>query len=41
MTLEAVKPQLLAFLNQKMQSTQVEKLIKDVREKAAVEIKLP
>jgi parvulin-like peptidyl-prolyl isomerase len=41
MTLEAVKPQLLAFLNQKMQSTQVEKLIKEVREKAAVEIKLP
>jgi peptidyl-prolyl cis-trans isomerase C len=41
MTLEAVKPQLLAFLNQKMQSTQVEQLIKDVREKAAVEIKLP
>ena len=41
MTLETVKPQLLAFLNQKMQSTQVEKLIKDVRDKAAVEIKLP
>ena len=41
LTLESVKPQLLAFLNQKMQSTQVEKLIKDVREKAAVEIKLP
>jgi peptidyl-prolyl cis-trans isomerase C len=41
MTLESVKAQLLAFLNQKMQSTQVEKLIKDVREKAAVEIKLP
>jgi peptidyl-prolyl cis-trans isomerase C len=41
MTLESVKPQLLAFLNQKMQSTQVEKLIKEVREKAAVEIKLP
>ena len=41
MTLETVKPQLLAFLNQKMQSTQVEKLIKDVREKAAVDIKLP
>lgn len=41
MTLEAVKPQLLSFLNQKMQSTQVENLIKDVRDKAAVEIKLP
>lgn len=41
MTLESVKPQLLTFLNQKMQSTQVEKLIKEVREKAAVEIKLP
>lgn len=41
MTLESVKTQLLTFLNQKMQNTQVEKLIKDVREKAAVEIKLP
>jgi peptidyl-prolyl cis-trans isomerase C len=41
MTLESVKSQLLAFLNQKMQSTQVENLIKEVREKAAVEIKLP
>jgi peptidyl-prolyl cis-trans isomerase C len=41
MTLESVKSQLLTFLNQKMQSTQVENLIKEVREKAAVEIKLP
>jgi peptidyl-prolyl cis-trans isomerase C len=41
LTLESVKPQLMAFLNQKLQSTQVEKLIKDVREKAEVEIKLP
>lgn len=41
MTLESVKPQLLSFLNQKLQSTQVENLIKEVREKAAVEIKLP
>ena len=41
MTLESVKPRLLAFLTQRMRDTQVEKLIKELREKAEVKINLP
>ncbi len=41
MTLESVKPRLLAFLTQRMRDTQVEKVIKELREKAEVKINLP
>jgi parvulin-like peptidyl-prolyl isomerase len=41
MTLESVKPRLLAFLTQKTRDSQVEKLIKDLRDKADVKINLP
>lgn len=41
MTLDSVKPRLLAFLTQRMRDTQVEKVIKDLREKAEVKINLP
>lgn len=41
MTLESVKPRLLAFLNQRMRDSQVEKVIKELREKADVKVNLP
>jgi len=41
MTLESVKPRLLAFLTQRMRDTQIEKVIKELREKAEVKINLP
>jgi parvulin-like peptidyl-prolyl isomerase len=41
MTLESVKPRLLAFLTQRLRDTQVEKVIKELREKAEVKINLP
>jgi peptidyl-prolyl cis-trans isomerase C len=41
MTLDSVKPRLLAFLTQRMRDTQVEKVIKELREKAEVKINLP
>lgn len=40
-TLESVKPQLLAFLNRQKHNEQVQGLLKDLREKSKVEIKLP
>jgi len=41
MTLESVKPRLLAFLSQRMRDSQVEKVIKELREKSEVKINLP
>jgi peptidyl-prolyl cis-trans isomerase C len=41
MSLESVKPRLLAFLTQRLRDTQVEKVIKELREKAEVKINLP
>lgn len=41
MTLESVKPRLLAFLTQRLRDSQVEKVIKELREKAEVKINLP
>ena len=41
MTLESVKPRLLAFLSQRMRDSQVEKVIKELREKSDVKINLP
>ncbi|MEI6714421.1 MAG: peptidylprolyl isomerase [Verrucomicrobiota bacterium] len=41
MTLESVKPQLMAFLNRRMHDEQMQTLLKDLREKAQVEVKLP
>ena len=41
MTLDSVKPQLLAFLSRKMHDEQVQTLLKDLREKSKVEVKLP
>lgn len=41
MTLDAVKPQLMTFLNRQKHQEQVQNLLKDLREKAQVEIKLP
>lgn len=41
MTLETVKPQLMTFLNRQKHQEQVQNLLKDLREKAQVEIKLP
>jgi peptidyl-prolyl cis-trans isomerase C len=40
-SLEKVKPQLMAFLNRQKHDTELRKLLKDVREKANVEVKLP
>ncbi|MEY5024564.1 MAG: hypothetical protein RLZZ244_92 [Verrucomicrobiota bacterium] len=41
MTLESVKPQLLAFLNRRKHDESVQSLLKGLRESAKVEIKLP
>jgi peptidyl-prolyl cis-trans isomerase C len=41
MTLDSVKPRLLAFLSQRMRDSQVEKMIKELREKADVKVNLP
>lgn len=41
MALDAVKPRLLAFLSQRMRDSQVEKVIKELRDKAEVKINLP
>jgi len=41
MQLDAVKPRLLAFLNQRMRDSQVQKVLSDLREKADVKILLP
>jgi len=41
MALDAVKPRLLAFLSQRMRDSQVEKMIKELRDKAEVKINLP
>ena len=41
MVLESVKPRLLAFLNQRMRDTQIQKVLTELREKAEVKILLP
>ncbi|MEI6872473.1 MAG: peptidylprolyl isomerase [Verrucomicrobiota bacterium] len=41
MDLETVKPRLLAFLNQRMRDTEVQKILTDLRNKAEVKILLP
>ena len=41
MGLESVKPRLLAFLNQRMRDTQIQKVLTELREKAEVKILLP
>jgi len=41
MVLESVKPRLLAFLNQRMRDTQIQKVLAELREKAEVKILLP
>ncbi len=41
MTLDAVKPQLLIFLNRQKHDQEVQKLLQNVREKADVQVKLP
>lgn len=41
MTLESVKPQLLAFLSRRKHDEQVQTLLNEIREKAQVEVKLP
>jgi parvulin-like peptidyl-prolyl isomerase len=40
MTLEAVKPQLLVFLNRQKHDQEVQKLLQGIREKADVQVKL-
>ncbi len=40
-TLEKAKPQLMAYLKQQKKQSEVEKLVKDIREKADVKINLP
>jgi parvulin-like peptidyl-prolyl isomerase len=40
MTLEAVKPQLLMFLNRQKHDQEVQKLLQGIREKADVQVKL-
>ena len=41
MGLESVKPRLLAFLNQRMRDSQIQKVLTELREKAEVKILLP
>jgi peptidyl-prolyl cis-trans isomerase C len=41
LALDTVKPQLVAFLNRQKQDGELRKLLKEIREKASVEVKLP
>ena len=40
-TLDKAKPQLVAYLQQQKKQTEVEKIFKDIRSKAAVKVNLP